>query len=75
MVGMVSPFHREGEKLKSASYEVDFDGVVYYWEDGDKKEYTRKKLSWISNSKFRKLYSFCFTKNYISPSRLYCSSV
>ena len=40
VTGMVYPFEREKGKLKSASYEVDFDGEVYYWKDGDKKDFT-----------------------------------
>ncbi|SEA18448.1 dCTP deaminase domain-containing protein [Nitrosospira multiformis] len=45
VTGMVHPFNlaKEG-KLKSASYEIDFDGEVYYWKDGDKKDFTKKKI-------------------------------
>ena len=37
--GMIFPFNHsiEKKKLKSASYEIDFDGDVYYWESGNSK--------------------------------------
>lgn len=51
VTGMVHPFdgNQDKGKLKSASYEIDFLGEVYLWEEG-KKDFTNKKI--IPNKPF-----------------------
>src|SRR5260221_13011135 len=33
-IGLIDPFTNAHEKLKAASYEIDFSGDVYFWDGG-----------------------------------------
>jgi deoxycytidine triphosphate deaminase len=43
-VGIIYPFNREEGKLKSASYEIDFIGTVYFWKDEDTEYYKTQEI-------------------------------
>src|ERR1700719_1812774 len=36
-VGLIYPFHDEGEHVKAASYEVGFGSRVIYWDENENK--------------------------------------
>lgn len=43
--GIIHPFNSEAGKLKSASYEIDFIGKVYYWKDEDTEYYKTEEIT------------------------------
>lgn len=45
VAGIVHPFDSKNGKLKSAAYEIDFIGDVYYWSDEDKNNFTIEKIA------------------------------